>query len=129
MSGRGTSGSAFSRRATSMISRSLSPSTFWCTRPMRIASSCPLVVRRPTFAPVREMSALTAAVVPWAKTCVCASSARGVRPSSAAALATDWRTPTVRSLGVVSALSWVTVPSAAMTTQSVKVPPVSTPMM
>ena len=53
ISGRGTIGTAFSRRARLVSSVSARPATFWIVRPMIKASSWPLVVTRPTREPVR----------------------------------------------------------------------------
>ena len=123
---RGTIGSAFSSRARLVSSAVFSPAAFWIVRPTISASSCPLVVIRPTREPVRVSSAFVAAVVPSVNRSLEATSSSSVDPSAAAALATESITPAEKSRGVDGALPTVTRPCSSSTTQSVKVPPLST---
>jgi len=68
-------------------------------------------------------------VVPSASRAVSPSSASIVIPSRSAATRSDSMTPSEKSSGVDGALAAVSFPLASITMQSVKVPPVSMPMM
>jgi hypothetical protein len=126
MAERGTSGSALANRATFTISPSDRPATFWTVRPMMIASSWPRVVSSAVLAPVRVIRMFVATVVPWAKIVVSPSSDSVSSPSRPAASATAPSTPSSKSGGVEGDLARTTVPSLSTTTQSLKVPPLST---
>jgi hypothetical protein len=67
MRSRGTSGSGFVTCVTCRTSSSGSPSTRPIARMISVVSSNPRVVRNPTRAPVRVMSAFVATVVPCLK--------------------------------------------------------------
>ena len=123
---RGTSGTALLSRATSMISSSLRPATFWIVRPIRIASSWPRVVSSAVLAPPRVIRRFVATVVPWAKTVVSASSCASVSSSRRATSPTASSTPRSKSGGVDGAFARVTTPASLITTQSLNVPPEST---
>ena len=94
---------------------------------MWIASSWPRVVIRPTFAPLRWISVLVPIVVPWLT--IATSRQKDARsfPSLPAAISSAATNPALKSGGVDAALAVTTVPLGATTTQSVKVPPMSTP--
>ena len=82
----------------------------------------------PVRTPVRVMSAFVATVVPCPKRVVRARSCSPVMPKRCAARATLSITPIEKSCGVDAAFAAVTLPSSSTTTQSVNVPPVSTPI-
>src|SRR5439155_5405434 len=96
---------------------------------MWMTSRCPFVVISPTFAPRRCSMAFVPTVVPSASRAVSRKRPSVVRPSPSAARRKDSMTPSEKSSGVDDAFAVVIRPSASITTQSVKVPPVSIPMM
>ncbi len=96
---------------------------------MKIASSCPLVVNSPTFEPVRVIMALVATVVPCLKTLDRRSKVARSMPINSAVTCSAFITPDEKSPGVVAALLMMVSPSGKSTVTSVKVPPVSMPMM
>ena len=124
-----TSGSGLVIEVTRRTSSSGRPSTRPTARMMRGVSSKPRVVMSPTVTPLRVMSALVATVLPCLTRSVPASSSGIVswRPAAASRIASI--TPMEKSSGVVAALLVKTVPEGARTTTSVKVPPMSTPMV
>ena len=128
ISRRGTIGSGLRSREDRTRSRSGRPATFENTLPIRIASSCPRVVMSPVRAPVRVIIAFVACVVPWTNSSVCPSSSCRERPRPSALSRTASRTPSCSEPGVVSDLDTERPPSSSATTQSVNVPPMSTPM-
>ena len=73
--------------------------------------------------------ALVPTVVPSASRAVSRSSASVVNERRSPASRSDSITPSEKSSGVEGALAVTSRPSASITTQSVKVPPVSIPMM
>src|SRR5262245_46728357 len=91
-------------------------------------SANPLVVMRPVVGPARVIKVLSATVQAWKKSPVKASSSFSPRkPRFLAASRTASRAPLEKSSGVESAFPRVTVPSLSSATQSVNVPPISTP--
>jgi hypothetical protein len=72
---------------------------------------------------------LVPTVVPSASRAVSRSNVSVVIPSRSAARRSDSMTPSEKSSGVDEDLAGTMCPSASITTQSVKVPPVSIPMM
>ena len=95
---------------------------------MWMTSRCPRVVINPTFAPRRWSIALVPTVVPSASRSVSRSSASVVSPSFSPANRSESITPSEKSPGVDDALAVTMRPAPSITTQSVKVPPVSMPM-
>jgi hypothetical protein len=95
---------------------------------IRSVSPKPRVVSSPTREPPRVTTALIATVVPCASRSVWLSSAERSIPSSAAATSIAAKNPRCGSSGVVGALATVIVPASSTTAQSVKVPPMSTPI-
>jgi len=109
-------------------SRSCSPAILEYTRPTIRLSSCPCVVMRPVRAPPRSSIALVAWVVPWTNIVVRSSNSPVDIPSDAALTPTASSTPSWRDPRVVSDLEMLRSPRPPTTTQSVKVPPMSTPI-
>src|SRR5207247_5284554 len=90
----------------------------------------PCVVSSPVLGPVRVISVLSATVQAWKKNFVALkSSSASARPRLRAASPTASTAPTAKSSGVDSALPKVTAPCSSIATQSVNVPPISTPTM
>ena len=125
---RGTIGFGLASRDECTRSRSVRPAIFEYTRPMLSTSSCPAVVISPTSAPSWVISAFVACVVPCTTSSVSASSSDSDRPSCRALSATASTTPSSSAPYRVSALETVRSPRWSTTTQSVKVPPMSTAM-
>jgi hypothetical protein len=97
-------------------------------RIIRMASPNPLVVTSAVFAPARVMSVLSPIVQAWKKNLadrISSSSSR--KPMLWAASRTASMAPIEKSSGVDKAFPNETPPSSSTTTQSVKVPPMSTP--
>jgi hypothetical protein len=94
---------------------------------MWIASSCPLVVISPTFAPRRWMSALVPTVVPCVRTEIRSQNVSNGSSRRSAATRIAFSMPSAKLPGVEAALVAVMPPLRSSTTQSVKVPPMSTP--
>ncbi len=98
-------------------------------RMIKKLSPWPCVATSATSAPLRSTTRLVPIVAPWLKRSVLASSAPSVRPFWAASSSRPLITP---SAGVVawvdSTLDVVMWPSSRTATQSVNVPPMSTPM-
>jgi hypothetical protein len=82
----------------------------------------------PVGAPLIWIIVLSPVVVPCTIVSVCPSSASRLSPSAAAAWVSALMTPSLWSPGVVGAFSSRRLPSGRITTQSVKVPPTSTPI-
>src|SRR5438067_3515020 len=129
MSGLGTMGSGLPLSGKCSTWTLLRPGTPRAPRMMWMTSRWPLVVISPTLAPRRCSMALVPTVVPSASRAVSRSSASVVSPTRSAASRSDSITPSEKSSGVDAALAVTMRPSASITTQSVKVPPVSMPMM
>src|ERR687894_595098 len=83
---------------------------------------------RPVRAPVRVIIAFVACVVPCTNSSVSDRSSARERPSPSAFRRTASSTPSCSEPGVVRALDTERPPSSSATTQSMKVPPMSTPM-
>src|SRR5262252_5929928 len=96
-------------------------------RMMWIASSWPFVVIRPTFAPLRWISAFVPTVVPWVRTEMSEQNRSNESPRRSDATRIAASMPSAKSRGVEEALVAVMRPERSSTTQSVKVPPMSTP--
>ena len=93
-------------------------------------SAKPLVVMSPVLAPERVSSVLSPTVQPWKNSlAVCNRSSSPVMPRCSAALRTASRTPWAKLSGVDNALPTVSSPASSTTTQSVNVPPISTPRL
>ena len=129
MKGLGTMGSGLPLSGKCSTCTLLRPGTPRAPRMMWMTSRWPRVVMSPTFAPRRWSIALVPTVVPSARRAVSRSSASVVTPSRSPARRSDSITPSEKSSGVDEALAVTMRPPASMTTQSVKVPPVSIPMM
>ena len=129
MKGLGTMGSGLPLSGKCSTWTLLRPGTPRAPRMMWMTSRWPRVVIRPTLAPRRWSMALVPTVVPSARRAVSLSSASVVMPSRSAARRSDSMTPSEKSSGVDEALAGTMRPAASITTQSVKVPPVSMPMM
>src|SRR5438094_465203 len=96
-------------------------------RMMWIASSWPCVVIRPTRAPFLWMSAFVPTVVPWVSTAISLQNCSNESPSRSAATRIAAIMPSAKLPGVEGALVAVMPPPRPSTTQSVNVPPMSTP--
>src|SRR5437867_12255804 len=96
-------------------------------RMMWIASSWPRVVIRPTFAPFLWMSAFVPTVVPWVSTAISLQNCSNESPSRSAATRIAASMPSAKLAGVEEDFVAVMRPSRPSATQSVKVPPMSTP--
>src|SRR5437899_4208111 len=129
MRSRGTNGSGLVIHVTCLISSADSPSTRPMARIISVVSSKPLVVMKPTLQPLCVISALVATVLPCLNSVVWPSSSDVSMPTVCAASTTASITPREKSSGVVDALAVQTSPSLPITTTSVNVPPVSTPIM
>src|SRR5215831_18784893 len=92
-----------------------------------MASSWPRVVIRPTFAPLRWMSALVPTVVPCVSTATLGQNCSNGRSRRSEASRIAASMPSAKFSGVDGHLVAVMRPLASSTTQSVKVPPMSTP--
>ncbi len=92
-----------------------------------IASSCPRVVIRPTFAPFLWISAFVPTVVPWVSTAISLQNCSNESPRRSAATRIAASMPSAKLPGVEGALVAVMRPERSSTTQSVNVPPMSTP--
>ena len=93
-------------------------------------SAKPLVVMRPVLAPERVRSVLSPTVQPWKNSlAVCSSASSPVMSRCSAALRTALRTPSAKLSGVDNDLPTVNSPVSSTTTQSVNVPPISTPRL
>ena len=101
--------------------------SLWALRISRVSRK-PAVRIRPVTAPVPVSRVLVATVVPWAKKSSSPRNSPRLRPKWAAALRITLYSPTEGSLGVDSSLKAWIAPAGSMTTPSVKVPPMSTPM-
>ena len=104
----GTIGSGFwlsGKWTTLPMSREVTPRE---PRMMWIASSWPLVVIRPTRAPLRWMSAFVPTVVPWVRIAIAAQNRSNGKPSRSAATRIASSMPSAKSLGVEAALVAVT---------------------
>ncbi len=123
----GTIGSGLRWRDT-CSSRSIgSPAERPNERIMISASRWPRVVMRPVVAPRICTSTLVPTVVPCSSRSVWVRSSSRPRPARRAASSTAAMKPAEKSGGVDEALASVTVPDSSMITQSVNVPPMSTP--
>src|SRR5437899_8125610 len=96
-------------------------------RMMWIASSWPCVVIRPTRAPFLWMSAFVPTVVPWVSTAISLQNCSNESPSRSAATRIAASMPSAKLPGVEGALVAVMRPERSSATQSVNVPPMSTP--
>src|SRR5581483_9643382 len=96
-------------------------------RMMWIASSWPLVVIRPTFAPFLWIRAFVPTVVPCVSTSMFLQKSSNESPRRSAATVIAASMPSAKLGGVEEDLVAVMRPSRSSTTQSVKVPPMSTP--
>jgi hypothetical protein len=96
-------------------------------RMMISASPCPRVVMRPVFTPLSWTIALVPTVVPCSNNLVLCINWDNVSPNFSAATSRALKNPSAKSFGVDGLLAIVICPRSFMTTQSVKVPPVSTP--
>src|SRR6266545_1802359 len=96
-------------------------------RMMWIASSWPCVVIRPTRAPFLWMSAFVPTVVPWVSTAISPQNCSNESPRRSAATRIAAIMPSAKSAGVEGALVAVMRPERSSATQSVNVPPMSTP--
>src|SRR4029453_16669032 len=127
MKGRGTIGSGLLWVDARKASVSVSPSV---VRPriIRIVSPKPLVVMSPVLGPERLIKVLSATVHAWKKSLGLGGGSSLSRiPRLVAASATASKAPLKKSSGVDNALPTTTVPSLSKATQSVNVPPISTP--
>ncbi len=123
----GTIGSGFwlSGKCTTLaMSREFTPRE---PRMMWMASSWPRVVMSPTFAPLRWISAFVPTVVPWVRTRICPQKSANSSSSRSAATRMAFSMPSAKLPGVDEDLVAVIAPFWSMTTQSVNVPPMSTP--
>src|SRR6267143_7062288 len=93
-----------------------------------MTSRWPSVVSRPTFAPLRSISALVATVVPWTMRSVLASKPAGSVPHSPASRPRPSMRPSDWSRGVEAHLAMTTRPVSSTAARSVKVPPTSIPI-
>ena len=91
------------------------------------ASPWPRVVIRPVRAPRICTSTLVPTVVPCSSRSVWESSSSTPRPARRAPSSTAAMKPSEKSGGVEEAFARVSVPDSSMITQSVNVPPMSTP--
>ena len=96
-------------------------------RMMWIASSWPRVVIRPTRAPFLWISAFVPTVVPWVSTAISPQNFSNGNPRRSAATCIAASMPSAKLPGVEGALVAVIPPPRPSTTQSVNVPPMSTP--
>ncbi len=94
---------------------------------MWIASSWPRVVMSPTLAPLRWISAFVPTVVPCVRTSTSWQNRSKESPRRSAAIRIAASMPSAKLSGVEGAFVAVIAPSRPSTTQSVKVPPMSTP--
>ena len=118
---------------TKNTSSTLRPATRPCPRMIASASPCPAVVMTPTRAPVRSRTAFVPIVVPCPNRSVLASNSGSASPIPPASSVSPASTPSAGSPLVDSAFAvrYVAVPSVAglpTRTQSVNVPPMSTPI-
>jgi len=119
------SGFALSGKCTTLrISREVTPRE---PRMMWIASSWPRVVISPTRAPFLCISVFVPTVVPCVSTSIRRQKRPKGRPRRSAATRSEASMPAEKLPGVDGALVAVMQPSAPSTTQSVNVPPMSTP--
>src|SRR6266545_2928530 len=125
----GTNGSGLVTQVTCLISSSERPSTRPMARMISVVSSNPLVVMKPTLQPLWVINALVATVLPCLKSGGWPSNSEVSTPRVFAASPTASMTPREKSSGVVDAFAVQTSPESPSTTTSVKVPPVSTPIM
>ena len=124
---RGSSSVGFSQCAASVRNCSSMPITL-LPRAIGTVASKPAVVMRPMRAPPPVSNALIPTVVACARRSAPWSAVSSVRSMVRAAFSMELQMPTPRSSRVDNALPTPTRPVASMMTQSVNVPPVSTPM-
>ena len=105
------------------------PGTPRAPRMMWMTSRWPWVVMSPTLAPAPLEQRIGAHRRAEGQARGSRRSASVVSPSLSAAMASESSTPWEKSPGVDGAFAVTMRPSASTTTQSVKVPPVSIPMM
>jgi len=91
------------------------------------ASPWPRVVMRPVFTPFSWTIALVPTVVPCSNNLVFCINWDNVSPNFSAATSRALKNPSEKSFGVDGLLAMAICPRSSMTTQSVNVPPVSTP--
>ena len=94
---------------------------------MWIASSCPLVVIRPTLAPRFWMMVLVPTVVPWERKSMSRQKSSSGMPSACAPASSASIMPREKSGGVEGTLVVRSLPARSTIAQSVKVPPMSMP--
>ena len=94
---------------------------------MWIASSCPLVVMRPTLAPRFWMMVFVPTVVPCERNAMSRQNSFSESPSASAPAPSASIMPRAKSGGVEGTLAVRSFPARSTMAQSVKVPPISMP--
>ena len=123
----GTIGLGFRLSGMCTTWRTSRPSSPREPRMMWMTSLCPRVVTRPIRAPRFCTIAFVPTVVPWEMSEVSARSSRTGRPTLPAAASSACMRPSAKSPGVEGAFALTTRPESSTITQSVKVPPMSSP--